>query len=112
MQIAGFHTLRNGALALALVTAAAFAPQAATAGSLQERGDFGGTWTPIAPSDHYHWRYADVYLDDEPPVLVAPPDAEGPPVYDPGYYGPPAYQDDGLGVTLAAPDLGIAVGID
>ena len=112
MQTAGFHTLRNGALALALLAAAALLPQAATAGSLQDRGDFGGTWTYIGPSDHYHWRYADAYFDDGPPVLVAPPYVEGPPVYDPGYYGPPDYQDDAPGLTVVTPDVGIAVGID
>ena len=79
---------------------------------LQDRGDFGGTWTYIGPSDHYHWRYADAYLDAGPPVLVAPPYVEGPPVYDPGYYGPPVYQDEAPGLTVVTPDVGIAVGID
>lgn len=105
-----FKSLRNGALALALVAGAIVLPQAASAGSLHDEGDFGGTWEPIAPSDHYHWRYADrLYYGGT--VYAVPGPAFGPGLYDPDFFGPPL-PDDGPGVALAAPDVGVAVDID
>ena len=107
-------TLCRGALALALLGGVALISAPAQAGSLQDEGDFGGTWTSIGPSDHYHHRYAG-------------------PVFGPGYYGPPAYAyygpgpyadygapvygapdeyDYGPGITLVAPGVGLAIDID
>ncbi len=111
MQTVIFKSLRDGALALGLLAAAALLPQAADAGSLQDRGDFGGTWTPIAPSDHHHWRYAERYHYSEP-VFVAPDYAYGPGYYEPESDGPPLYYGDGPGIALVAPGVGISLGID
>jgi hypothetical protein len=102
VQIANLDTLRQGALALALLAGAALMPQAASAGSLQDRGDFGGTWAPIAPSDNQHWRYAERHYY-RGPVYAAPHYAYGPSYYAPEFYGPPVYYDDAPG--LVAPGL-------
>ena len=103
-------TLCRGALALALLGGAALISAPAQAGSLQDEGDFGGTWTPIAPSDHYHQRYADRYYGA--PLYVAPSYAYGPDYYEPDHYGPPAYYDPSPGFALIAPGIGVAIGID
>lgn len=110
MKTLRFNGWRKGAIALALVACATVLPQTASAGSIQEDGDFGGTWVPIAPSDHYDWRYADRLAFGEP--VYATPDVLGPRVNDPDFFGPPVYDDYGPGVALVAPDAGIAVDID
>jgi hypothetical protein len=111
MKTANLNTVRHGALALALLAGAALLPQAATAGSVHGRGDFGGNWIPIAPSDHYDWRYTGRYYYSAP-VYVAPNYVFGPSIYDPDFFGPPVYEDNGPGVALVAPDVGVAVDID
>jgi hypothetical protein len=94
--------LRNCVLVLALLGGTALLPQIASAGSVQGRGDFGGSWTRIGPSDHERWRYH--YYGA--PVYVAPSYAYGPSYYN--YYGP-TYYDYGPG-AFGGP--GIAVVID
>jgi hypothetical protein len=86
---------------------AALVPQAASAGSLHD-GDFGGTWVYIAPSDHYHWRYAEPAY--ERPLLVAPSYAYVPD-YDPELVAPLPYED-GPGIAVAGPDVAVAVEVD
>ena len=78
--------MRGGAIALGLIGAAALLPQAASAGSIQSRGDFSGTWTRFGPSDH--WRHGRHYYGA--PVYVAPAYAYDLDYGEPDYYGPPA----------------------
>lgn len=111
MKTVPFKGLRNSALGLALLAGAIVLPQNGFAGSIQDKGDFGGTWVPIAPSDHYDWRYAD-RLDFGEPAYVAPDYVYVPPVQDPDFFGPPVYEDYGPGVALAAPDAAVAIDID
>ena len=88
-------SLRGGAIALALIAATAL-PQTTSAGSIQSRGDFGGTWTRIGPSDH--WRHERHYY--AAPVYVAPPYA-----YDLDY----GESDDARPlITIMAPALPLA----
>jgi hypothetical protein len=103
-------TLRRGALAFALLGGVALISAPAQAGSLQDEGDFGGSWARIGPSVHYHHRYPDRYYGS--PIYVAPSYAYGPDYYEPDYYGPPAYYDYGPGIALIAPGIGVAIGID
>jgi hypothetical protein len=105
-----FKPLRNGVFSLALLAGVALLPQAALAGSLHDEADFGGTWEPIAPSDHYHGRYAGPFYYAAP-VYLTPGYAFGPVINDPDFFGPPL-PDDGPGVALVAPDVGVAVEID
>jgi len=100
--------LLGGVTALALAGAVALLPQAASAGSIQHRGDFGGTWTRIGPSDNYraHRRHYGA------PVYAAPAYAYDLDYGDPYYYGPPAYYDYGPGVAIGGPGLGFSIGID
>jgi len=109
MKTAALHRICNYAIALALVAGGVLLPQAAAAGSIQEHGDFGGTWIEIAPSDHYHWRYAGRYYYSAP-IYAAPGYAFGPAVYDPDFFGPPIYDEPD--VALVPPDVGVAVDID
>jgi hypothetical protein len=101
--------LRNGALALALMAGAALLSQAASAGSVQRHGDFGGTWTHIGPSNHDRY-YAGRYYDYGGGVYVAPSYAYGPDYYEPEFYGPPVY--DGPGLALVGPGVGLSLDID
>jgi hypothetical protein len=110
MRTDAFKALRHGALALALIAGATVLPQAASAGSLHDEGDFGGTFVPIAPSDHYHWRYAGGQYYGSP-IYVAPDHVFGPSVYDPDFFGAPIYEE-GPGIALIAPEPRIAVDID
>ena len=106
-------TLRRGALALALLGGVALISAPAQAGSLQDEGDFGGTWTPIAPSDHYHQRYAGPVFG---PFHYGPAPYN---YYDPGlyaYYGRPVYgapeiYDYGPPL-IGGPGIGLSIGID
>ena len=81
-------SLRNGALALALIGGAALLPQAASADSFQESGDFGGTWSRIGPGDQtvgaMRRHYARADLCGAGLCLRVGI------YYEPGYYGPPA----------------------
>jgi len=106
-----FKALRTGTLALGLVAGATLIPQAVSAGSVHEDGDFGGTWIYIAPSDHYHWRYAE--RSDPEPLVIAPPVPAYAydPAYDPGLLAPPPYADD-PGIAVTAPDVPVAVEVD
>ena len=117
METTSLKGLRGNALTLALVLGAALAlvigatvlPQ--TAESIPEAGDSRGTWIPIAPSDHYEWRYAN-RLGDDAPTSVAPGDVFDTPVRDPDFFGPPVREDYGPGVAESAPDTGIPPDID
>ena len=97
--------LRNCALVLALLGGTALMPQIASAGSIQGRGDFGGSWTRIGPSDHERWRHHYYY---SAPIYVAPSYAYGPTYYGPDYYGP-TYYDYGPGIAFGAPGIGVAI---
>ena len=58
MELGADGVLMNTAIALAIVGAAAVAPFAASADSIHNRGDFGGTWNRIGPTDvGYRHRY-------------------------------------------------------
>ena len=46
-------TIAGGALALALLGGAALLPAPASANSIHDNGDFGGTWSRIGPSETY-----------------------------------------------------------
>ena len=54
--------LRNSAIALSLLGGMALMPIAASAGSIHDNGNFGGSWSRIGPSDvgyrrhHYGYR--------------------------------------------------------
>ena len=76
-------TLRNGALALALIGGAALVSAPASANSIHNEGKFGGTWSSIGPSDYLDRGYAG----------RVDPLYEGPHVYTggPGYAGGGAY---------------------
>ena len=100
-------SLRGGAIALALIAATAL-PQTTSAGSIQSRGDFGGTWTRIGPSDH--WRHERHYY--AAPVYMAPPYAYELDYGEPDDYGPPAYYDYGPGIAIGGPGIGLSIGID
>jgi hypothetical protein len=106
-------TLCRGALALALLGGVALISAPAQAGSLQDEGDFGGTWTSIAPSDHYHQRYAGPVFG---PFYYGPAPYA---YYDPGlyaYYGPPVSEAsdayDYGPLLIGGPGIGLAIGID
>jgi hypothetical protein len=117
MESTSLKGLRGGALTLVLVLGAALAlvvgatvlPQ--TAESIPEPRDSRGAWIPIAPSDHYEWRYAN-RLGDDTPKSVAPGDVFNTPVRDPDFFGPPVREDYGPGVAESAPDTGIPPDID
>ena len=101
--------LRNAAFGLALMAGAALLPQAASAGSVERHGDFGGTWTHIGPSNHARY-YDGRYYDYSGPIYVAPSYAYGPDYYEPEFFGPPVY--DGPGLALAEPGVGLSLDID
>jgi hypothetical protein len=87
------HTIRNRAFALSLLCGAALFALPAAANSIQEEGNFGGTWSRIGPN-----TYRDRY---DTPGYYAPEAA-------PSYY-PGAYDYDGQGVTVIAPGVGVRV---
>jgi hypothetical protein len=88
--------VRHGVIVLALLGGTALLPQIASAGSIQGRGDFGGTWTRIEPSDDERWHNA--------PIYVAPPYAYGPSYYEPDYYAP--YDP---GIAFGGPGIGVVI---
>ena len=97
--------LRNCVLVpLALVGGTTLMSQIASADSVQGRGDFGGTWTRIEPSDDERWHH---HYGDAP-VYVAPSYAYGPSYYEPNYYGP-TYYDYGAGVVIGGPGIGVVI---
>ena len=96
--------LRNCVLVLALVGGTAVMSQNASAGSVQGRGDFGGTWTRIEPSDQERWRHH--YYSA--PIYAAPSYGYGPSYYEPDYYGP-TYYDYGPGVLFGGPSIGVVI---
>jgi len=98
-------TLKGCAIAVALLGTVALAAPPASANSLHNEGNFGGTWSRIAPSSSYGYRrhtgrvaplhgyygghaYAPYYRA---------------PYYGPGYYGP--------GFAVRGPGFGVGVGI-
>jgi hypothetical protein len=99
-----FNVRLRNVLVLALLGGATLMPQIASAGSIQGRGDFGGTWTRIGPSDHERWRHR--YYSA--PIYVAPSYAYGPSYYEPDYYGP-TYYDYGPGIAFGGPGIGVAI---
>jgi hypothetical protein len=110
MKTASFRITCPAALALMLLAGVVLAPRAATAGSMQNHGDYGGTWFEIAPSYRDHWREVERYY--RAPVYVGPNYAYGPTYYDPDFFGPPIYADDGPGFAFVAPDAGLFVDVD
>jgi uncharacterized membrane protein len=85
-------TLRNSAFVLTLIGGAALVSAPASANSIHNEGNFGGTWSSIGPSDYsdrfYAGRAAPLY--EGPHVYVGGPGyAEGPPAYSgvSPYYG-------------------------
>lgn len=101
--------LRAGALTLTLLAGAALLPQAASAGSVHGRGDSGGTWTYVGPSDPENRRYAGQYYDYSGPVYVAPSYAYGPDYYVPDLSGAPVHDP---GTALVGPGVGLSPEID
>jgi hypothetical protein len=105
------NKLRVGAVALALV-GAALLPVGATANSIHDDGNFGGSWNRIGPSD-IGWR-RHVYRDYgyRSYGYYAP----GYSYYAPSYYGPsysyyePYGYDYGPDIAIGGP--GFSVGID
>jgi hypothetical protein len=98
-------TLKGCAAAATLLGALALGAPAASANSLHKQGNFGGTWSRIAPSSSYGYpRHAG---------RVAPLHGHyggyayapyyGAPYYGPGYYGP--------GFAAGGPGFGVGVGI-
>ena len=96
--------LRNCVLMLALLGGTALMPQNACADSVQGRGDFGGTWTRIEPSDQERWP--NQYYNG--PIYAAPSYGYGPSYYEPDYYGP-TYYDYGPGVIFGGPSIGVVI---
>ena len=108
-------TLCRGALALALLGGVALISAPAQAGSLQDEGDFGGTWTshraqrslppPLCRS-----------LFGAPAIMVRrPTPITGPgltPITGRPVYGAPDEYDYGPGIALVAPGVGLAIDID
>jgi len=85
-------TLRNGAFALALIGGAALVSAPASANSIHNEGNFGGTWSSIGPGDYSERGFAGRAdpLYEGPHVHVGGPGyAEGPPAYSglSPYYG-------------------------
>jgi hypothetical protein len=81
--------LRDGALALALLGAAALTSAPASANSVDNEGYFGGSWSSIGPTNYYERRHAGrvgPLYGNRNRVYVAPYYA-----YGPAYYGPSAY---------------------
>lgn len=111
------NRLRNSAIALGLLGGVAFLPVAASAGSIHDNGDFGGTWNRIGPSDigfrhrygyrnygyrNYGYRSYGYYA----PRYYAP--RYYAPTY--SYYGPYSYgYYGGPGIAFGGP--GFSVGI-
>ena len=100
-------SLRNGALALALIGGAALLPQAASANSFQESGDFGGTWTLARATRRVGaisgiMAHRSMWRRLTPMSWIMPSPA----------YGPPAYYDYGPGIALGGPGIGFSIGID
>jgi hypothetical protein len=96
--------LRNCVFMLALLGGTAIMSQNARADSVQGRGDFGGTWTRIEPSDQERWR--NHYYSA--PIYAAPSYGYGPSYYEPDYYGP-TYYDYGPGVMFDGPSIGVVI---
>jgi hypothetical protein len=109
MQALTKGLLQSGLTALALIGAVALLSPPASAGSIQHRGDFGGTWSRIGPSDNYRVRHRHYY---GAPIYVAPSYAYDLDYGDPYYYGPPAYYDYGPGLAIGGPGIGFSIGID
>jgi hypothetical protein len=95
---------RNRVLVLALLGGATFMAQNACADSVQGRGDFGGTWTRIEPSDQERWSHH--YYGA--PIYAAPSYGYGPSYYEREYYGP-TYYDYGPGVVFGGPSIGVVI---
>ncbi len=98
-------TLKGCAIAVTLLGAVALAAPPASANSLHNEGNFGGTWSRIAPSSSYGYRrhagrvaplhgYYGGYA--YAPYYRAP-------YYGRGYYGP--------GFAVRGPGFGVGVGI-
>jgi hypothetical protein len=98
-------TLRACALGALLAGAAALIAPPASANSLQNEGNFGGTWSRIGPSSSYGRHrhagrveplYGRGYYS--PSYAYAPYD-----YYGPGYYGP--------GFAIGGPGFGVGIGV-
>jgi hypothetical protein len=113
MQALTKGLLLSGVTALALTGSVVLLPQLASAGSIEHRGDFGGSWTHIGPGDNYRVRRHEYY---GAPIYVAPSYAYGLDYGDPYGYGPPDDYDYGYdygpGVAIGGPGVGLSIGID
>jgi hypothetical protein len=112
------NTLRNSAIALALLGGAALLPVPASAGSIHDNGNFGGSWNRIGPSHSYrhHYGYRNYGYRNygyrsygyaapryyAPRYGYAPAYSYGAP-YSYGYYGP--------GIGFAAPGFSVGIGV-
>jgi hypothetical protein len=104
------NRLRNSAIALGLLGGVALLPGAASAGSIHDDGDFGGSWNRIGPSDvgyrHRYYRnygYRDYgyrsYGYYAPRYRYAPAYSYYGP-YSYGYYGGPGIAFGGPGFSV------------
>jgi hypothetical protein len=103
------NKLRNSAIAVAIVGAAAFAPIPASADSIHNRGDFGGTWNRIGPTDvgYRHRHYSHRHYGYRSYGYYAPRYRYYGPSY--SYYRPYPNYYYGPGVSVGGP--GFSVGI-
>lgn len=98
------RTIRNAAMAIGLIGGAVLMTAPATANSVHEEGNFGGTWTKIEPSDYYGYRrhagrvgplysgrYYSRYYYPRGYAYYGPSR-----YYDPYYYGPGYYARPGV----------------
>ena len=106
--------IAHGALAPSLLAAAAFLAAPASAASIHDNGNFGGTWSRIGPSHaHGRWAYRGY---DRGYVSRGYAYREYP---SRGYYGPrpyasygPSYYDYGYGPGfIGGPGVGFSIGI-
>lgn len=101
------NTLKGCAIAATMLSALALSAPPAAANSLHNEGNFGGSYSRIAPSSSYGYR--------RHAGRVAPLHrgyngryAYGPAYYGPGYYGPGSY---GPGFAIGGPGIGVGIGV-
>jgi len=106
------HRLRNSAIALGLLGGVALMPISASAGSIHDDGDFGGTWNRIGPSDvGYRHRYYRNYGYRDYGYRSYGYYAPRYRYYSPGYsyYAPYSYGYYGPGIAFGGPGFSIGI---